>query len=289
MAGRTILTFCAVLALAAAPAARAQDEAGGAQAGRGGRGGRGGSGGAARTHDFLGLPPAPDAAAAQKGQPIYEQNCSACHGPNAHGAQGPSLVRSVVVLHDTNGEGIGPVVRSGRPEAGMPAFSSLSADDISNLAAYLHEQVELAANRGTYSTEFAAERNRATGDPKEGEAFFNGAGGCAKCHSATGDLAGIAAKYPQAALMQSRIVWPTQPGPTNATITTASGETVTGALRSLTDYDVTLVDAAGVYHYWPRSAVKVNVEDKLASHRALLPKLSDADIHNLTAYLETLK
>ena len=89
--------------------------------------------------------------------------------------------------------------------------------------------------------------------------------------------------------MQSRFLWPATPGPAKAKVTTASGETVAGTIRSMSDFDVSLVDAAGNYHYWPRSAVKVEIEDKLAGHRALLPKYSDGDIHDLTAYLETLK
>ena len=285
MARKTVLAICAALLAVAAPPACAQ-EGGGAQ---GGRGGRGGGGRGASTRVFLGLGPVPDAEAAKKGEPLYKQNCETCHGEKAHGAQGPSLVRSVVVLHDEKGEGIGAVIRSGRPEAGMPAFSSLSADDVYDIAEYLHQQVELAANRGTYNSTYAGLRSEITGDPKRGEAFFNGEGGCAKCHAVSGDLAKIADKYPQAASLQSRFLWPSTPGPVQAKVTTASGETVTGTIRSLTDFDVSLVDAAGDYHYWPRAAVKVEVEDPLAGHRALLPKYSDAEIHDLTAYLETLK
>jgi len=276
------------LALAAAPGVRAQEEVGGGGAGgRGaGRGGRGG-GGRGNLREFLGLGPAPDEAAAKKGEPLYKQNCGTCHGDTARGSQAPSLVRSVVVLHDEKGQEIGPVIKNGRPQAGMPAFPSLSADDIYNISQYLHLQVELAANRGTYGATYAGIRSQTSGDPKKGEAYFQAA--CATCHSATGDLAKVGQKYAQAAVMQSRWLWPATPGPAKAKVITASGETVAGTIRSMTDFDLSLIDAAGVYHYWPRSAVKVEIEDKLAGHRALLPKSTDADIHNMTAYLETLK
>lgn len=148
-------------------------------------------------------------------------------------------------------------------------------------------QVELAANRGTYAATYASVRNQTSGDPKKGEAFFNS--NCKSCHSVTGDLAKVGAKYAQANVMQSRWIWPTPPGPQKLTVTTPSGEKVAGTARVLNDFDVSMTDAAGNYRYWKRSAVKVEVEDKLGGHRALLPKLSDDDIHNMTAYLVTLK
>jgi cytochrome c oxidase cbb3-type subunit III len=269
----------------------AQEEGGGGGGGgRGGRGGGRGARGAAGTRDFLGLGangPAPDEAAAKKGEPLYKQNCGACHGERARGAQAPNLVRSVVVLHDEKGEEIGPVIKNGRPQAGMPGFPNLSAEDIHNIGQYLKMQVELAANRGTYGATYASVRNQTTGDPKKGEAYFNTA--CKSCHSTTGDLAKIGSKFPQASTLQSRWIWPTPPGPQKATVTTPSGEKVAGTVRVLNDFDVSLTDASGNYRYWRRAAVKVEVEDKLGGHRALLPKLSDDDIHNMTAYLVTVK
>ena len=283
----TIFIACAALALVAAPGARAQEETGGGPpaGGRGGRGGRGGGRGNIR--EFLGLGTPPDAAAAKKGEPLYKQNCATCHGETARGAQAPSLVRSVLVLHDEKGAEIAPLIKNGRPQAGMPAFPGLSADDAYNISQYLHQQVELAANRGTYNATYAGLRSQTSGDPKKGEAFFQAT--CGGCHSATGDLAKIGQKYAQAAVMQSRFLWPSTPGPVKAKVTTQSGETFAGTLRTATDFDVSLTDAAGNFHAWPRAAVKVEVEDKLAGHRALLPKYTDADIHDLTAYLETLK
>lgn len=258
--------------------------------GRGGRGGRGGGGGGrGGTREFLGLGPAPDEAAAKKGEPLYKQNCATCHGENARGSQGPNLVRSVVVLHDEKGEEIGPVIKSGRPQAGMPGFPNLSQDDLSNIAQYLHLQVELAANRGTYGATYGALRNQLSGDPKKGEAYFNGTGGCKSCHSVTGDLAKIGAKFPQPSSLQSRFLWPATPGPVKVKVTTASGESIAGAVRVMNDFDLSITDTAGNYHQWPRDQVKLDIEDKLTGHRDLLPKYTDADIHNLTAYLVTLK
>ena len=289
---RKILVCGAIVAAVSAGHLIAQEpDGGGAPAGgrgggrgRGGRGGRGG-GGAAGTREFLGLGPAPDAAAAKKGEPLYEQNCGTCHGEKARGSQGPNLIRSVTVLHDEKGEEIGPVVKSGRP--GMPPFPQLSQDDIYNISQYLHLQVELAANRGTYGQTYGDLRNKVTGDPKQGEAFFQA--NCSGCHSATKDLAKIGSRFQQAAQLQSRFLWPAPGGPAKATVTTASGEKVTGTISKEDDFTVSLYDASGEYHSWPRDKVKVEIEDKMQGHRALLAKYSNADIHNMTAYLVTLK
>lgn len=264
----------------AAPAAGGR---GGGRGGRGGGRGRGG-GGAAGTREFLGLGPAPDAAAAKKGEPLYKQNCAGCHGENARGSQGPNLVRSVAVLHDEKGEEIGPVVKNGRP--GMPPFPTLSQDDIYNISQFLHLQVELAANRGTYGATYGDLRNKVTGDPKQGEAFFKT--NCTSCHSVTGDMAKIGGKFQQAAQLQARFLWPAGAAK-QVTVTSKDGKSVTGTVSRMDDFGISLYDAAGEYHYWTLASVTLKIDDKMAGHRALLPKYSDADIHNMTAYLVTLK
>lgn len=250
---------------------------------RGARGARG----AAGTREFLGLGAAPDPVAAAKGAPLYKQNCSTCHGENARGSQAPSLVRSTVVLHDENDEEIGPVIKKGRPGGGMPPFPNLSAEEIHNISQYIKLQIEQAANRGTYRDIYRDQRNQLTGDATKGKAFF--AANCSSCHSPTGDLQNVGAKYKDATTMQSRLLWPTSPGPKMATMTTSSGVTITGVIRQMDDFGISLTDSSGEYHYWNRGDVKVQLDDKLSGHRALLPKYSDADIHNLTAYLMTLK
>ena len=276
--------FCAVFVTLAASIAAAQEPQ---MAPPGARRAGGGPRGADGTREFLGLGPAPDAKAAKLGEPTYKENCGTCHGETGRGSQGPNLVRSTVVLHDEKGEEIGPIIKNGRPQAGMPAFPGLKADDIYNISQYLHLQVELLANRGTYGQTYGNLRGQTSGDPKKGQVFFQA--NCASCHSATGDFAKIGAKFSQAAAMQSRFLWPAPQGPRKATVTTADGQTFTGSVIKLDDFNVSLRLANGDYHDWSMDRVKVNVEDKLAGHRALLPKYTDADIHDTTAYLVTLK
>lgn len=239
------------------------------------------------TREFLGLGPAPDRAAAQKGEALYKENCSTCHGENARGAQGPNLVRSVLVLHDENDRDIEALLKNGRAQGGMPAFPQLTHDQVHAISQYLKLQVELTANRGTYGQTYSTLKNKPSGDPQKGQAFF--AANCTGCHSVTGDLARLATKYSDASVMQSRFLWPASKEPPRVSVTTASGQTVTGSLLRMDDFDVSLREANGEVHYWPASQVKVQLPDTLQGHRALLPRYADADIHNVTAYLETLK
>jgi cytochrome c oxidase cbb3-type subunit 3 len=235
------------------------------------------------SHDFLGLGPAPDTAAAKLGEPIYKENCATCHGPSARGAQGPNLVRSVLVLHDEKGEDIGPVIKNGRPQGGMPAFTNLSDTQIYDIAEYIHLQVELAANRGLYTHS----NTIISGDTEKGKIFF--ATNCATCHSVAGDLATIGTRYPQPAAMLARIAWPSTHGPRQATVTTNNGKKLTGTLIHYDDFETTLRIDAGGTSTWSTPTVTVDIPDKLGAHRALLPKYTDDDLHNLTRYLMTLK
>ncbi len=245
---------------------------------------RAGPPGRGNTREFLGLGKAPDAAAAARGEKLYGPACAFCHGTQATGAEGPNLVRSEVVLHDEKGELVGPVLLKGRPDHGMPAFPNLTPDQVYDISEFLHMRVELVANRGTYKR-----LNVVTGDAKKGEAYFNGAGQCATCHAVTGDFAKIGAKFTEPDQLQTRFVYPASRGPRQAKVTLKSGETISGTIKRIDDFSISLVDGKGTYHYWPRADVKIEIPDPLAAHRELAAKYTDDDMHNLTAYLVTLK
>jgi len=224
-------------------------------------------------------------APAPRGQKEFAQSCGFCHGEDATGARAPDLVRSPLVARDLGGDLIGPVIRGGRPDKGMPALP-LPDNTIQDIVAYLHMRVGQAARSSHVGGDYPLER-LLTGNAESGRAYFNGAGKCASCHSPTEDLAGIAKRYAPLYL-EERILAP-RPRPATVTVTTPSGEQVSGRLDHLDDFSVSLRDAAGWYHSWPRDRVKVSVHDPLQAHRDMLTKYTDADIHNLFAYLETLK
>ena len=244
-----------------------------------------------------------DPAAVERGQREFVTTCGFCHGSNARGGQtGPDLTRSVLVMDDDKGKEIGEYVKVGRPDKGMPKFN-LSEQQVSDIAAFLHREIAAAANRGGYKI-----LNILVGDPKAGEAYFNGAGKCSTCHSPTGDLKGVGAKYDPVTL-QGRVLLPhgrggfggfgrgrglaaAPQGPvTTVTVTYPSGQVYSGALVRVTDFDVTLRDSSGALRSFFRNddVPKVETRDPLQAHVDMLAKYKDADVHNLTAYLATLK
>ena len=229
----------------------------------------------------------PSAAVVERGRAQFAQSCAFCHGPNANGGtHGPSLVRSNVVRHDENGELIGAVIRDGRPEQGMPPIQ-LSPGQVADIVRFLKSRIAAADIRSANRPVQGSDDKLLTGNAEAGKAFFQGAGGCSTCHSPTGDLAGIARKY-SAAVLQARFLYPQQRR-TTATVTDAAGKQHSGDLLVLTNYDVTIQDADGWYHSWPLSSVKFDLKNPLAAHRSLLNKYTDPDMHNMLAYLETLK
>lgn len=226
--------------------------------------------------------------AARRGQQQYTKSCAFCHGVGADGgAEGPSLIRSALLRHDNNGDLIGPVVREGRPDKGMPAVP-LTALQIADTVAFLHAQLKRLdrTSPGKPSRDHYTLELLLTGNAEAGKQYFNGAGGCAACHSPTGDLAGIGRKFAPADL-QTRFLYPTGKLP-SATVTLPSGSRMEGTLVQMDAFDLTIKDRDGWTHTWPLDAVKVEVKDPLATHRALLETITNADIHNLFAYLVTL-
>jgi mono/diheme cytochrome c family protein len=241
-----------------------------------------------------------DPAVVERGRIAFGAKCASCHRANARGGEGfagPDLIRSLLVLQDSNGRQLGEYLQSGHPDKTRPAIP-LTAAEIADIATFLHREITYAAERTNYQLEYVM-----TGDAKAGEKYFTGAGGCVKCHSADGDLQGIGSRY-DGPLLQALIAFgqvrntgrgrgqPPDPRTARrATITLPSGETRSGVLLRLTDFDVTIRDDSGRTQSWLREggAPKVQVTDPMQGHIDLLAKYTDADIHNLAAYLATLK
>jgi mono/diheme cytochrome c family protein len=229
---------------------------------------------------------------------VYEPQCGFCHGIDARGrAGGPDLARSLVVLADTGGKELAGFLRSGRPERGMPAFPNLTDQEITDIAEFLHERLEAARSRAATDTMASL-----VGDAKAGAAYFNGPGRCTTCHSISGDLAGIGAKYDPPAL-QGRMVNPRPGGgrgqaaavspraARTVTVALGNGQTVTGTLDFISEFAVTLIEPSGARRTFKRDGdvPKVVVSDPLQAHFDMLRTFRDKDMQDLTAYLWSLK
>ena len=236
-----------------------------------------------------------DEDAAARGKTMYDAQCASCHGAQARGTErGLDLVRSLVVLHDRYGNVIGPFLLKGHPNEKSAGFSQAQLVDLSH---FLHEQVENTLRTGPYNKVL----NILVGDPREGRAYFDGPGKCSQCHSTTGDLAHIASKY-DPPILQLKVVFPQTSAfgrqrnapnthkPVTVTVTTATGESVTGVLEQIDDFNVSLQDDSGQFRSFERGpGVKVEKHDPYAGHIALLDQYTDKDIHDVVAYLETFK
>jgi cytochrome c oxidase cbb3-type subunit 3 len=224
----------------------------------------------------------------QRGQAQFESSCAMCHGATATGGTGPNLIQSSLVRHDNDGDLIGPVVLKGRAERGMPAFPVMSSGDVSDIAQFLHSRIKAASVASSSGlAKDSSLKQLLTGNAERGKQYFYGAGGCSGCHSPTGDLAGIAGKYSPSEL-EGRFLSP--PGDhVTAVVVSSSGQKFQGKLLHLDAFYVAIQSEDGWYRSWPLPQVKVEVKNPLARHSELLSKYTDRDIHDLFAYLETIK
>ena len=265
----------------------------------GGRGGQGGGRGAQNSPASQRPPQTVTAQTyapelVQRGQGLFAATCGFCHGRDAMGGEtGPDLTRSALVAEDIRGDKIIPLVHTGRVDKGMPP-QNLPDDDLAAIVAFIHDAKtkadSLEGNRRTVDPS-----DLQTGNAQAGQQYFNGAGGCAKCHSPTGDLAGLASRLQGLQLFQ-RMLYPggrgrggAAPSTPVATITLPSGETVTGKVGYRDEFTIAITDASGYYRSWQTSKVKVKIDNPLDAHIAQLPKYTNDDLHNVLAYLQTLK
>jgi cytochrome c oxidase cbb3-type subunit III len=232
------------------------------------------------------------AAQIKTGESRFSAQCGFCHGRDAAGGEtGPDLTRSELVATDDHGDKLIALVKSGRPDKGMPAFNNLNAADLNAIVAFVHSQKTKFETLGG-GRRAVDPSDLTTGKADAGRAYFNGAGKCSTCHSPTGDLKGIATRYQGLALLQ-RLLYPTagRPAPARpkATVTLASGQTVTGPLQTEDEFSLVLTDPAGTRQTYDKEAVKFKIDDPMSTHFDQLAKYTDADMHNIFAYLDTLK
>jgi mono/diheme cytochrome c family protein len=253
-----------------------------------------GQGGGGQGGGFVAYPQRPpgDPAAIERGKALYGANCTFCHGVDARGGDGggPNLIRSTLVIEDQKGERIAAVIHEGR--GSMPKFQ-LSDAQVADLAEFLHS-FPVSSRSGPSTI------NIVVGDAKKGEAYV--AVTCARCHM-TAALKAFAAKLSDPKTLQQMWLMPGNPGgrgggpapipapPISVTVSLPSGQTFTGELSRVDDFTVSLKQADGTHRTFRTdgAGIKVDIHDPLTPHKELLRLYTDADIHNVTAYLVSLR
>lgn len=249
--------------------------------------------------------PPGDPALIERGKALYGLTCRACHGVDLRGGDlgGPNLLRSQLVLNDQSGEAIGPVIRAGRTPASGVAMppQQMSDADILATAEYLHSVIATSQGQGAPPPGPRQELNLLVGNASEGETYFKAE--CSTCHSVSGDLAGIATRIPGIEQLQNSWVAGKRAGPPNPNATPkptrvsvkfAGGTTLAGTLVRMDDFVLSLRTDAGDYRSFTRRSATprieaITVDDPMAKHRAQWTKLTDKTLHDVTAYLATLK
>jgi len=254
--------------------------------------------------------PPGDPAVVARGKALFGVTCALCHGQDLRGGQlnGPNLLRSQLVLSDKNGELIVPVIHGGRPERGMPPFPMPDEDALA-IAEYIHSMAALSPRQGMPPpSETPIVLDVLVGDAAAGRVYFEAK--CSSCHSPVGDLQGIATRAGDAKALQNlwvsggstgrggrgaagRGAAPDAPNPraVTAVVTLPTGEKVEGRLIRIDDFCVSLSLADGTIRSFTRQGPRprVEVRDPLEPHRALLSVYTDKDMHDVTAFLATLK
>jgi cytochrome c oxidase cbb3-type subunit III len=266
-----------------------------------------GRGGGRRAGGFVPgqVRPPGDSAQIARGKTLYGINCTGCHGADLRGGDmgGPNLLRSQVALADKDGELILPIIQGSRQDAGMPAVN-MNPEDGKAVAAYIRSIEETIGRQGMPPALGVPAPSVLVGNASEGQAYFTAK--CAGCHSITGDLKGIGATVEDPKALQN--LWvsgggrgrggrgATAPGAPNAravmvTVTLPSGQSVEGRLVRIDDFLVTVGLADGTIRSFTRKGdePRVDVRDPMKAHRDMLAEYTEQTMHDVTAYLVTLK
>lgn len=229
-------------------------------------------------------PPAPEQV--QNGQRLFSAQCGFCHGRDAMGGEtGPDLTKSAILRDDKAGAAMQALLREGRTDKGMPAFRLADAD-VAAVVAFIRNQRVNAEKPGARRTVDPGDLQ--SGDATRGREYFNGAGRCATCHSPTGDLAGLAGRLKGLELLQ-RMLYPSKSKAAKATITLKNGESVSGAIAYRDEFTIAVTDHDGRYRSFLIRDVTFAIDNPLQAHADQLGRYTDDDMHDVLAYLQTLR
>jgi putative heme-binding domain-containing protein len=217
------------------------------------------------------------------GRSTFNSSCAPCHGLDGHGSdKGVNISGNAKVRHLTDVQ-LSELISNGVPGTGMPAFRTLSSNQVQAVVAYLRS---LQGKSGTGAV---------SGDPRHGKEIFFGKGGCSSCHAISGeggflgpDLSGYgytaSAATIRGEITRARRV--PQQGYRQAVLTTSTGDRLEGLIRNEDNFSLQFQCKDGSFHFFQKSELR-NV-DRLET--SLMPsdygdRLSASELNDLISYL----
>ncbi len=212
--------------------------------------------------------------------PVFEDQCSDCHGGDAKGAErAPTLINPEHFQKLSDNE-IVAIITKGRNK--MPPFDDLNPGDIAALARYIR-----ALNTTKPTT--------VPGDPQAGERIFFGSGRCNTCHRVGGsgssigpNLSSVGQKLDSSELTQS-ILDPDAvitDGYATVTVGQNDGATLRGFARVLSSHEVVLQTEDGKLHLLGESQYRKVTPENHSAMPAFKGTIDEQ--RDLLAYLSRL-
>jgi putative heme-binding domain-containing protein len=227
---------------------------------------------------------APLSSDAADGRRVFDAQCAWCHGNEGDGGMGPNLHGTL--RHTTSLASIVEIITNGIPGTDMPGFKSpLTERSIRQTAAY----VQSLSRSTTHST---------IGNAQHGAALYESSG-CAGCHVVNGiggvlgpELTTIGSRR-GAAHLREAMVKPAASHPPGYLVVRAvpeSGPEVRGIRVNEDVFFVHIRDASGAVHTLAKSELKtLDREIDASLMPSYAPRLKDAELDDLVAYLSTLR
>jgi putative heme-binding domain-containing protein len=226
-----------------------------------------------------------DRADIEAGSRLYSAQCAPCHGVNGDMIAGVDL-RGGQFKTVVSDDDLARLLAAGRPASGMPAFATFRPSEVTGLTAFIRTGFDAAATAVK------------VGDPRRGQALFDGKGGCGLCHRVRGrgptfasDLTDVGAIRTPGSLQRALLEPARSLLPANRAVraVTRDGRTIRGRRLNEDTYTLQLIDSEERVV----SLTKADLRSYEISTGTMMPSyagtLSAGELSDLIAYLLSLK
>lgn len=183
------------------------------------------------------------------GQKTFSSLCAACHGLDGRGGERAPSIATTPRVQNLSDFDLSRIVSNGVAGTGMPAFSSLSKQDVKAVVDYLR----VLQGKGASAP--------LPGDPQNGKLLFFGRAGCSACHMAHGEGGFIASDLSanstarSAEEIRQAIISPraNRPGQKRVIATTRDGLKLDGIARNEDNFSIQMQTLDGEFHFLTRA------------------------------------